>query len=94
MEVEGEQDKLHVGAPKMDAKFLVQSLLLSVTLTGWGAQLVKIGLALLTSAAVHCVITHLISSLSSLFSPSGCCVKITAVEDLEWAAAAEELWNV
>lgn len=47
-------------------------------------------------AAVHCVTTHPISSLSSLFSPSVHCVKIpTMEEDLEWAAAAaEEFWNV
>lgn len=32
-------------------------------------------------AAVHCVITHPISSLSSLFSPSARCVKITTMEE-------------
>lgn len=46
--MEGEQGKLCVGGPKIDPKFLVQSLLLSVGLTGWGARLVKIGMSLLT----------------------------------------------
>lgn len=47
-EVEGEQEKLCVGGPKLDPKFLVQSLLLSVGLPEWGARLVKTGMSLLT----------------------------------------------
>lgn len=42
-------------------------------------------------AAVHGGITY---PISSLFSPSVSCVKIPSMEeDLEWAAAAEGLWN-
>ena len=67
----------------------LQSILRSLGLRGWGAWLTKTGLMLVAGfvflmmgiAVVHCMITCAISSFSSLFSPSICYVRITALED-------------
>ena len=66
------------------------SLLRSVGLTGWGRCLVQIEITILTGfiflmigvAIVRCMIARILSSFSSLFSPSVRYVRISTIEEV------------